>query len=532
MRLRNSNVLQGFFPGGRPFGLALAPPAGRAEPRSAQPAGAAWAAQLDPARLHLGASVGQALPETVQRKMESFFGADFSDVRVHVGPQAQTIGALAFTLGSDLYFAPGQYDPHSTRGQRLLGHELTHVVQQRAGRVRNPHGSGIAVVQDHALETEADRMGMQAAVQAMPAAGASRPGPPVRAPHPAARPAPIAMHAMQRKPAPPVIPAPRPVPHVRASMAACAQPKMPGLTASRTAAPRTAAPVIQRALAPHVRLAVAAACQPKRPAGAFAPPPPRPAGSRIVQPFAPRLAAPGGGGRVVQRTKGTLSTYWEKSEDTFLLDGRPDFDKKVKIKLYKTADSNGEQYFVDHSLNDGGSFRLPTIQRRHRVAWALWRDSLNKALQDDDRQDFNKVLELARISYTLTSQEFQDARDNGDYIERIGDQIFNKDWNIWIGPGDENEDKGRKIRKALNDLLSKPKSKSSYKSARYAVSDPRTKTGFGWDDDDLEWTYTSVPKGNETPDTRHGMEVVDELLYHQTGSTYADQHRPSAWGWQ
>jgi hypothetical protein len=99
----------------------------------------------------------------VQKKMESFFGADFSDVRVHVGPEASSIGALAFTIGTDLYFAPGQYEPHSPRGQELIGHELTHVVQQREGRVANPFGDGVAVVQDPELEAEADRMGKAAA---------------------------------------------------------------------------------------------------------------------------------------------------------------------------------------------------------------------------------------------------------------------------------------------------------------------------------------------------------------------------------
>jgi hypothetical protein len=66
---------------------------------------------------------------------------------------------LAFTIGTDLYFAPGQYNPQTIQGERLLGHELTHVVQQRAGRVRNPMGSGVAVVHDPALEAEAERMG-------------------------------------------------------------------------------------------------------------------------------------------------------------------------------------------------------------------------------------------------------------------------------------------------------------------------------------------------------------------------------------
>jgi hypothetical protein len=124
--------------------------------------------RVDAGQLQLGASVGRALPETVQRKMEAFFGADFSDVRVFQGPQAQSIGAHAFTMGSRIYFAPGQYAPDTARGQQLLGHELTHVLQQRAGRVRMPQGGGTVVVNDHALEAEADRMGARAAAFRMP----------------------------------------------------------------------------------------------------------------------------------------------------------------------------------------------------------------------------------------------------------------------------------------------------------------------------------------------------------------------------
>jgi ribosomal protein S18 acetylase RimI-like enzyme len=109
-------------------------------------------------------SGGWPLPRDIQSKMESALGASFSDVRIHVGPEASAIGAIAFTWGSDIHFAPGQYNPHTPEGQSLLGHELTHVVQQRAGRVANPFGSGVAVVQDQALEAEADRMGRQAAM--------------------------------------------------------------------------------------------------------------------------------------------------------------------------------------------------------------------------------------------------------------------------------------------------------------------------------------------------------------------------------
>ena len=121
-----------------------------------------------------GGSSGQPLPSPVREKMESFFGTSFADVRVHVGPQASLIGALAFTHGSNLYFAQGQYNPNTPQGQQILGHELAHVVQQRAGRVHNPFGSGVAVIQDHRLEAEANRLGQRAAshqvtVQAKPA---------------------------------------------------------------------------------------------------------------------------------------------------------------------------------------------------------------------------------------------------------------------------------------------------------------------------------------------------------------------------
>jgi Domain of unknown function (DUF4157) len=49
---------------------------------------------------------GQPLPEPIQKKMESLFNTSFADVRVHVGHEAPSIGALAFAHGTDLYFAP------------------------------------------------------------------------------------------------------------------------------------------------------------------------------------------------------------------------------------------------------------------------------------------------------------------------------------------------------------------------------------------------------------------------------------------
>ena len=84
------------------------------------------------------ASPGEPLAPEVRSKLAASFGdADLSAVRIHTGPDAATLAqalqAQAFATGNDIFFAPGRYDPDSARGQELLGHELAHVVQQRAG---------------------------------------------------------------------------------------------------------------------------------------------------------------------------------------------------------------------------------------------------------------------------------------------------------------------------------------------------------------------------------------------------------------
>ncbi|QYG07115.1 DUF4157 domain-containing protein [Janthinobacterium sp. PAMC25594] len=63
---------------------------------------------IDPRQLGLLRGGGQPLSQALLAKMESAFNADFSDVRVHIGPQAGRLGALAFTTGKDLYFATWQ----------------------------------------------------------------------------------------------------------------------------------------------------------------------------------------------------------------------------------------------------------------------------------------------------------------------------------------------------------------------------------------------------------------------------------------
>ncbi len=86
--------------------------------------------------------------------------ADLSAVQVRQAPEADSIGASAFTRGTEIHFAPGAFDPNNPQGMELLGHELAHVVQQRAGRVAGP-GAGADV--DAELEPEADALGGPAA---------------------------------------------------------------------------------------------------------------------------------------------------------------------------------------------------------------------------------------------------------------------------------------------------------------------------------------------------------------------------------
>jgi len=68
--------------------------------------------------------------------MESRFGYDFSHVKVHsdskAAESARSVNALAYTVGRDIVFGAGQYQPHSPDGLRLVAHELTHVIQNRA----------------------------------------------------------------------------------------------------------------------------------------------------------------------------------------------------------------------------------------------------------------------------------------------------------------------------------------------------------------------------------------------------------------
>ena len=86
-------------------------------------------------------SGGQPLPNEVRSFYEPRFGYDFSNVKIHTdtvaAKSAQSINALAYTSGSNIVFNAGQYLANTDSGKRLLGHELTHVVQQGSAAQQN-----------------------------------------------------------------------------------------------------------------------------------------------------------------------------------------------------------------------------------------------------------------------------------------------------------------------------------------------------------------------------------------------------------
>jgi hypothetical protein len=96
---------------------------------------------------HLGRRInalrrsGQPLPISVRRFFEPRFGWDFSGVRVHAGPEGESLSreiqAKAFTMGNEVVFGAGAYAFDTHEGKRLLAHELAHVVQESLGPADN-----------------------------------------------------------------------------------------------------------------------------------------------------------------------------------------------------------------------------------------------------------------------------------------------------------------------------------------------------------------------------------------------------------
>jgi hypothetical protein len=134
--------------------------------------------ERSPVRDVLESGGGRGLDKPLRTMMESRLGSDFGDVRIHddakASESARAVQAHAYTVGNDIVFQSGRYQPDSASGQRMLAHELTHVVQQRSGPVDGTPAPGGIKISDpsdtfeRAAETSADTVmagGPAAAVQ-------------------------------------------------------------------------------------------------------------------------------------------------------------------------------------------------------------------------------------------------------------------------------------------------------------------------------------------------------------------------------
>lgn len=117
---------------------------------------------------------GEPLSREQRSVFEPLFGADFSRVRIHANDSAdaaaRSIGAIAYTRGSDVVFRADQYQPTTSHGRELLAHELTHVVQQGAAPALDPQ----RYLRTDTLPTHASQVHL--ARQALPGTGMTPPG--------------------------------------------------------------------------------------------------------------------------------------------------------------------------------------------------------------------------------------------------------------------------------------------------------------------------------------------------------------------
>jgi Domain of unknown function (DUF4157) len=106
--------------------------------------------ERSPVKDLLASSAGQPLDRSTQALMQSRLGQDFGDVRVHsdgrATESAKAVNAHAYTVGTDVVFQSDKYAPETESGKKMLAHELTHVVQQKAGPVDGTSaGGGISI---------------------------------------------------------------------------------------------------------------------------------------------------------------------------------------------------------------------------------------------------------------------------------------------------------------------------------------------------------------------------------------------------
>lgn len=96
--------------------------------------------QVPPAQAQQAQTGGDPIPQPLRHSLETEFGTDFSDVRIHTGQNAaqltKMLNAEAYTIGQHIFLDPGKFQPNTNTGRTLLAYELSHVVQQRSGQTK------------------------------------------------------------------------------------------------------------------------------------------------------------------------------------------------------------------------------------------------------------------------------------------------------------------------------------------------------------------------------------------------------------
>src|SRR5215472_8806157 len=121
-----------------------------------------------PVRQVVESGGGSPMDSATRSYLEGRMGADFSDVRIHTGSMAdhsaRSINAQAYTVGTNVVFRSGAYQPDTEAGRHVLAHELAHVVQQKSGPVAGtPAPGGISISHpSDPFEQAAERAASQA----------------------------------------------------------------------------------------------------------------------------------------------------------------------------------------------------------------------------------------------------------------------------------------------------------------------------------------------------------------------------------
>lgn len=117
---------------------------------------------------------GSSLEANTREFMESGFGYDFSNVKIHTNDvaakSAQKVNAVAYTIGNDIIFGEGKYQPSTTEGRSLLAHELAHVVQQEGG-FPTGHASGATIRRQPSTKPTRHKVTQDEVVQTMTGLG-------------------------------------------------------------------------------------------------------------------------------------------------------------------------------------------------------------------------------------------------------------------------------------------------------------------------------------------------------------------------